>query len=127
MFLLTDFNIDVVLDMLFLILSNVNIHFVRKKLTKGFYITTKALLFTKQLEIIDKKEFIKTALDKNVEVFVMHMTSFSLNLILINSAQKTQMALLVSKKVQIPGKYSDFLNIFLEKKALILLETTNLN
>ena len=46
---------------------------------------------------------------------------------LIYLAKKAQIALLVVKKVQIPIKYSDFLNIFLKKKALILLETTKFN
>ena len=33
------------------------------------------------MEIVDKKKFTKTALDKNVKAFVVHMTSLSLNLI----------------------------------------------
>ena len=35
------------------------------------------------MEIIDKKEFIKAALDENVEAFVVYVTSFSYNSILI--------------------------------------------
>ena len=48
-------------------------------------------------------------------------------IIAIDPARKTQIILLVAKNVQILIKYSDFLDIFLEEKALILLETTNLN
>ena len=53
------------------------------------------------MEIIDKKEFTEAALDKNIEAFVIHVTSLSLNLMLIHTAQEAQIALLVIKKVQI--------------------------
>ena len=57
----------------------------------------------------------------------MYMTSLSLNLMLIHPAQEAQIALLVIKKVQILSKYSNFLDVFLKKKALILLKTIDLN
>lgn len=34
---------------------------------------------------------------------------------------------MLAKKVKILAKYSDFSNVFLEKKALMLLEITKLN
>ena len=46
---------------------------------------------------------------------------------LIYLAKKTQIALLVAKKVEILRKYLDFLSIFLKKKTLILLKITELN
>ena len=45
----------------------------------------------------------------------------------IHSAKKTQIVLLIAKKVKTLTKYLDFLNNFLEKKALILAVVTNLN
>ena len=45
----------------------------------------------------------------------------------IHPARKAQIASLVAEKVQIPSEYSDFSNVFLEKKALILLEVIELN
>lgn len=45
----------------------------------------------------------------------------------IHSAKEVQIALLIAKEVKIPNKYSDFLDIFLEKKALVLLEMTKFN
>ena len=45
----------------------------------------------------------------------------------IYPAKEDKIALLVIKKMQILFKYLSFLNVFLKKKALILLETTNLN
>ena len=65
--------------------------------------------------------------DENVEAFVVHVTSLSLNLIPIHSAREAQIALLVDKKVEIPIKYSDFLDVFSEEKFSILLEATEIN
>ena len=67
------------------------------------------------------------ALDKKVEVFVVYMTSFKLNLMPIHLVQKAQIALLIAKEVKILIKYLDFLNVFLKKKALVLLETAESN
>ena len=82
---------------------------------------------TKKTEIIDKKEFGKTLLDENIEVFLVYMKSFNLSLMSIYLTKKAQIALLITKKVKILVKYSDFLNIFLEEKTLILPEIINLN
>lgn len=73
------------------------------------------------------KKFIKTILNKSVEAFIVHMTSFNLSLILIHLAKKAQIILLFTKKVTIYNKYSDFSNNFLKKKLLILLKISNLN
>lgn len=67
------------------------------------------------------------ALDKNIKVFIMHKTSLSLSLMLIYLVKKVQIYLLIIEKVIIPKKYSDFFNVFLEKKTLVLLEITKLN
>lgn len=68
----------------------------------------KALSTTNQVEIIDKKLFTKVVLDKNVEAFVMNITSVSIHLILIHPTQKAQIALLITKDVSILAKYLDF-------------------
>ena len=41
----------------------------------------------KQVEIIDKKEFAKAALDENIKVFLKYIKSLSFNLMLINLIQ----------------------------------------
>ena len=76
------------------------------------------------MKIIDKKEFTQAALDRYVKAFLVYMISLSLNLMLIDLAKKAQIVLLIAKKVKIPTKYSNFLDVFLEEKALILLEKT---
>ena len=45
----------------------------------------------------------------------------------IHPAREAQIALLVAKEVKIPTKYSDFSDIFLEEKASILPEATEMN
>ena len=67
------------------------------------------------------------ALDENVEAFVVHVTSLSLNSMLIHPAREAQIASLIAEEVKIPTNYSDFLDVFSEKKALVLPEITDLN
>ena len=65
--------------------------------------------------------------DENVEAFVIPMTSLSLNLMPIHPAQEAQIALLIIKEMQIPSKYLDFSDVFLEERPSILPEAINLN
>ena len=71
------------------------------------------------------KEFTKAVLDKYIKSFVVHIT-FLLTMALY-LARKAQIVLLVAEEIKIPIKYSDFSNVFLEKKALILLKAIKLN
>ena len=57
----------------FLILSNANIQFIEKELTWKSYIIKEALPTTQGVELINKKEFIRAALDEESETFVMHV------------------------------------------------------
>lgn len=105
--------------------SNADIQFVQKKLIWRSYTAAKALTTTKQAEFINKKEFVKAVLDKNVEVVVMYVTF--LLIMAIRVAKKAQIALLFTEKVKITAKYSDFLDIFSNKKALMLPNLTKIN
>ena len=78
-FLLADISVEVVLEMSFLTLSNTDIQFAEKELTWRSYIAAEALPTIKWVELNDKKEFAKAALDENVEAFVVHVTSLSLS------------------------------------------------
>ena len=69
---------EMVLGMPFLTLSNANIQFAKKKLTLRSYTIKKALPTTQKIELINKKKFAKAALNKNIEVFVVHMSFLSL-------------------------------------------------
>lgn len=78
---------------------------------------------------IDKKKFAKANINKKIEAFMVHVTflSFNLLMMLINLSKKAQITLLITKEIKIPNKFSDFLDIFLKKKVLVLLKITNLN
>ena len=125
-FLLANINMEIVLDMLFLILSNANIQFVQKELIWSFYTTSEALLTTKWVELINKKEFAKPALDENFESFVIHVASLNVAL-KIYPDKAAQIVSFLTKKVKIPNNYLDFVNVFSEKKTLVLPEHTKLN
>lgn len=66
-------------------------------------------------------------LDKNVEAFIVYLTSSSLSSILINLVQKAQIDLLIAEEIKIPAIYLDFSDVFLKKKGLVLPEITKLN
>ena len=126
-FLLADIGVEVVLGMPFLTLSNADIQFEKKELTWRSYTTAEALPTTKRVEIIDKKEFAKAALDENVEAFVVHVTSIGLSSMSIHPAREAQIASLLAEEVKIPTEYSDFFNVFSEEKTSELPELTELN
>lgn len=73
-FLVTNISINVILRILFLTLSNTNIAFADWNLIWKSYTSTKTLLTTKQLQIINWKKFVAVALDSTEEVFVVYMT-----------------------------------------------------
>ena len=76
-FLLADTSMEIVLGILFVILSDADVQFVEKKLEWKSYTTTEALPITKKVELINKKEFVATALDKNAETFVVYVAILS--------------------------------------------------
>ena len=110
----------------FLTLSNADVQFVEKELTWRSYTTAEALPTTKRVELIDKKEFAKAALDENSETFVVHVASLNLTP-KIHPDKAAQIASLLVKKVKIPDKYSDFADVFSEAKVLVLPKRTKLN
>ena len=61
--------------MLFFSLSNTNIYFDKKKLTWRTYTIAETMSTFKKVELIDKYNFIKVALDENSEIFVIHVAA----------------------------------------------------
>lgn len=88
---------------------------LKKNLSKNFTL----------LKIINKKEFAKKVIDKNVKAFMLYITS--LLIMLIHPAKKAQTIMLIIEKIQIAAKHLDFWNVFLKKRVLVLLEATGLN
>lgn len=65
----------------FLAHNNANFQFCAEKFIWKTYITAKALPITSWVELIDKKEFAKTVLDKNSEIFVVHIVILEVKII----------------------------------------------
>ena len=60
----------VVLSMPFLIFTNADVQFAKKKLTWRTYTTKKALPTTRQVKPIDQKKFAKTMLNRYIKAFM---------------------------------------------------------
>lgn len=65
-------------------MSKTNILFIICKLIERLYTTTKSLFTIKQVELINKIEFAKAALNKNFETFVKHIVAFEASKIMIH-------------------------------------------
>ena len=124
--MLANTTLKLIFGMLFFIFSNIDIQFKQRALTWKFYTIDKTLPTTKWVELVNKKEFTKVALDENCKTFGVYVTFLNLAL-RISSDKKAQIAFLLTKEVKIPDKYSDFIDIFSKKKALILSEWNKLN
>ena len=72
-FLLSDTNMEVILEMPFLSHSNIDFQFSARELNWRSYTTAETLLTARQGELIDKHKFIKTALNENSEMFVVYV------------------------------------------------------
>ena len=117
---------EVILEMSFLIFNNVNIQFAEKELIWRSYITEQALTTICWVELIEKKEFAKTALNENVKAFVIYMAFFILKMS-IHPAQEAQTDFFIAKKVNVPAEYLDFANVFSKKSAEMLPKRTKIN
>ena len=112
----------------FLTFSNADIQFTEKELTWRSYTTKKALPTTQKVELINKKKFAKAMLTENIEAFVIHVNSLSLrSKMTIYPAWKTQIALLLAKKITVPAEYSDFADVFSKKLAEMFLKHIGIN
>ena len=117
---------EVVLGMPFLTFSNTDIQFVEKELTWRFYTTIEVLPTTKQVEIINKKEFAKTALDEKSKTFVVYV-AFLNQTPVIYPDKAAQIGSLLTKEITIPDEYSDFTDVFSKEKTLVQPKCTELN
>ena len=78
------------------------------------------------MEFINRKEFAKAALNKNVKAFIIYVTLF-MSKITIHIAQKARIILLTIKKINILEKPFDFSNFFLKKLAEVFSKYTRIN
>lgn len=61
----------------FLTLSNSDVEFAERELTWRTYTAAEALLTTKKVQIIDRKEFATAALDPSKGAFVVHVATLT--------------------------------------------------
>ena len=76
-FLVANISPKVVLGMHFLTLSGANVDFLRCELRWRTYITKKAFLTIRLIELVGKKKFAALALDPKHETYVVHVGSVS--------------------------------------------------
>ena len=74
-FLIPNVSPDVVFGMPFFTLSDADVDFPKKKLWWRSYTIEKALLTTKRVKLVGKKEFAAVALDPEYKTFVVHVAS----------------------------------------------------
>ncbi len=121
---------EVVLEMPFLSFSNADVEFAELgKLTWRSYMATEALPTTNRVELIDKREFAKVAMDENSETFFVHMSALDVAELLIHPFQEAQIAALQWDKAptKIPAEYSDSVDVFSLDLAMEQLENTRMN
>ena len=127
-FLLANISLEVVLEMLFLTFSKANIRFAERELVWRTYTAAEALLTTKRVEIINKREFAIAVLNADDEIIVVYVAALAEPTIMpIHSSRQAQVAALTSEEIRIPAEYSDFSNVFSSDSAAELPEHTGIN
>ncbi len=123
--------------MSFLALSNADFQFGVEELTWRSYTAAEALPTTNWVELIDKREFAKAALDGNSKTFVVHVATLEISTTMpIHPSRASQLwddpaqvAALQWDKIptEIPAEYSDYSNVFSSDLAIELPENTGMN
>ena len=103
--------------------------FGKRILTWRTYTTNKALPTTKQVQIVDLKEFVIVALDVNSNIFVVHVAIWEREEIPVHFKKQAQIEVLLFNKAftNVPAEYSDYSNVFSAENAAELPENTKMN
>ncbi len=78
-FLLANVKPDIVLEMSFLTMSNINIDFQAQDSQWRFYITRNIIPTTKIVELIGKKEFAIATLELKYDAFIVYLAALSID------------------------------------------------
>ena len=115
----------------FLAFSNGDIQFAEKELTWRSYTAAEALPTTKWVELIDKKEFAKTALDEEFETSVVHVAALEAPLagMAIHPSRAAQILTLIQDETptKVSPKYAGYADVFLFDLAMELPKNTGIN
>ena len=129
-FLLADVKPNIVLEMFFLTMNNADIDFQAQDLQWRSYTTRDILLTTKQIELIEKNEFITAAFDSEYKVFIVHAAVLSIDSSdEMHLSKRAQIAHLKANEAppKVPSKYTDFTDVFLSKLPTELPKHTRIN
>ena len=143
--------------MSFLKISNADVAFGKKTLTWKSYTTNKALPTTKQVQLVDPKEFVIAALNADSKTFIIHIAVHESEEMAMDSNRKAQVEaqnrVLIQDKVQVKAQkraqiqnkakvgvlllneaptqvlveYSDYNDVFSSRNATELPKNTGLN
>ncbi len=126
--MLTDISIKVVLRIPFLAFSNIDIEFTKlEKLTLRSSITVKVLTTINRVKLIDKREFAKVALNKNLETFIMHISVLETTTIYLSRIAQITALEWNKPLTKILFKHFDYANIFSIDLVIELAENINMN
>ena len=134
-FLVANITPEVVLEMLFLILSSADVDFLRLELWWRTYITKETSPTTRRIELVSKKKFATTALDPEYETYVIYVgsvnsvmspSSFLLNVYFL---YRSYIAGLIVEEAftKISNKYIDFADISFPALASKLSKYTGIS
>ena len=134
-FLVADTKFELVLEMPFLKISNVDVAFSEKTLTWKSCTTNKALPTTKQVQLVNPKEFFIAVLDVDSETFVVHVAIWEREKMPVHAKRQAQIqdgaqvgALLFDEApTKIPVEYSDYSNVFSVENAVEFPENIGMN
>ena len=126
--MLANIGLEVVLGMPFFTLSKADVWFAEQDLVWRTYTAAKALLMTKRVEIINKREFAAAELNADDETFMVHVAALAkLTTMPIHPSRQAQVAALTSEETGIPAEYSDFSDVFSSDSAAELSKHTGIN
>ena len=136
-FLVANVSPEVVFKMHFLTLSNVIVNFLGWEFQWRTYTTKEALLTTRYVELVSKKEFVAVVLNPVHEIYVVYigsvssvaLPSFSSFKLHIHISHKPQISNLIAEEAfrKVLNKYINFADIFTLNLVSKLLEHTEIN
>ena len=128
-FLVANTKFEVILGMFFLKISNADVSLSEKTLTWRIHITNEALSTTKQVQIVNPKEFIIVVLDVDNKKFVMHVAIRKQEKMLEHSKKQAQVRALLFDMafIEVLAEYSNYSNVFSAENAVELPENTRMN
>ena len=104
------------LEIFFLKFNNVDVLFNEEILTLRTCTTNETLSTTKQIQIINIKNFVIAAMDVDSKTFVIHIAIWEQEKMLVHYKKQVQVGALIFNKVltAIPMEYSNYSNILVE-------------